>query len=118
MSGNSVILGTGGWTEEGSKVEDSADDAEDFVEIDNLVALVDGNTVAIPVTCIDGVTARESLEARGGRVSMRDELRVGTGLDVNDATDRAAEIVFISDTFPLRMPAATEAILVTELAAL
>lgn len=37
---------------------------------------------------------------------------------MNDGTDRAAEVVFISDTFPLRMPAATEAILVTELAAL
>lgn len=36
---------------------------------------------------------------------------------MSDGTDRAAEVVFISDTFPLRMDAATEAILVTELAA-
>lgn len=57
MSGNSVILGIGGWIEEGCKVEEPADDTEDFVEIDNLVALVDGNTVATPVNCIDGVTA-------------------------------------------------------------
>lgn len=33
---------------------------------------------------------------------------------MNDGTDRDAEVVFISDTFPLRMDAATE---VTELAA-
>lgn len=76
MSENSVILGIGGWIEEGCNVEEPDDDAEDFVEIDNLVALVDGNTVAAPVGSTDGVTARELLGPRGERVSMRDELRV------------------------------------------
>lgn len=82
------------------------------------MALVDGNPIATPVGCIDRVTARELLEPRGERVSMRDEVRVWTGLDGNDDTDLAAAVVFISDIFPLRMPGATEAILVTELAAL
>lgn len=45
-------------------------------------------------------------------------VRVWRGLEGNDDTDVAAAVVFISDIFPLRMPAATEAILVTELAAL
>lgn len=73
MSENSVIVGIGGWIEEGCKVEEPADDDVDFIEIDNLVALVDGNT---PVGCIDGVTALGLLGPRGERVSMRDELRV------------------------------------------
>lgn len=99
-------------------VEELAKDTEDFVKIDSLVALVEGNTVATPVDCIDRVTAREISGPRGERVSTRDEVRVWTGLDGNDDTDRATAVVFISDIFPLRMPAATEAILVTELAAL
>lgn len=37
---------------------------------------------------------------------------------MNEDTDRVAAVVFISDMFPLRMPTATEAILVTELATL
>lgn len=99
-------------------VEELANDTGDFVRIDSLVALVDGNPVATPVGCIDRVTARELLKPRGERVSTRDEVRVWAGLDGNDDTDLAAAVVFISDKFPLRMPGATEAILVTELAAL
>lgn len=118
MSGNSVILGIGGWIEEVCKVEEPPDDTEDFVEINNIVALVDGNPVATLVGSIDDVTAGELLGPRGERVSIRDELKVWTGLNVNEDTDRAAAVVFDSDMFPLRMPTATEAILVTELAAL
>lgn len=99
-------------------IEGLADDIEDFVEIDSLVALVKGNPIATPVGCIDRVTARELLEPRGERASSRDELRVWTGLYGNDDTDLEAAVVFNSDIFPLRMPGATEAILVTELTAL
>lgn len=56
-SGNSVILGVGGWIEEIRVVEELANDTVDFVRIDSLVALVDGNPVAIPVGCINRVTA-------------------------------------------------------------
>lgn len=99
-------------------VEELANDTGDFVRIDSLVALVDGNPVATPVGCIDRVTARELLEPRGERVSRRDEVRVWAGLDGNDDTDLAAAVIFISDISPLRIPGATETILVTELAAL
>lgn len=56
-SGNSVILGVGGWIEEILVVEELANNAEDFVRIDSLVVLVDGNPIATPVGCIDRVTA-------------------------------------------------------------
>lgn len=38
-------------------VEELANDTGDFVRIDSLVALVDGNPVAIPVGFIERVTA-------------------------------------------------------------
>lgn len=57
-------------------VGEPANDTEDLVELDNLVALVDGNTIATPVDCIDGGIARELLGPRGERVSTRDEVRV------------------------------------------
>ena len=57
-------------------VEEPTNDTEDLVGLDNLVALVDGNTVTTPVDCIDGGIARELLGTRGERVSIRDEVRV------------------------------------------
>lgn len=75
-SGNSVILGTRGWIEEACVVEALANDIEDFVKIESLVTLVDGNKAATPVDCIDRVTVRELLGPRGERISTRDEVRV------------------------------------------
>lgn len=47
----------GGWIEEIRVVEELANDTEDFVRIDSLVVLVDGDPIATPVGCIDRVTA-------------------------------------------------------------
>lgn len=76
MSGKSVILGIGGWIEEDWMGEEPANDTEDSVEIDDVMMLVDGNTLATPVGCIESVIAPELLGPCGERVPMRDELRV------------------------------------------